>query len=245
MSTSDFPTAYTLDYVTHHLSLNGQRVLEVGCGEGQLARALLDLGYEVVAVDGDRDAVAAARQLGVTAHHAQWPNLNVSGFDAILFTRSLHHIHSLRQALDRARSALNPGGQVLVEDFRYGDLDERTITWFAGMTRLLMATGVLDRRDEWLASLSQARDPVPLWRTNHGHDLHAADEIDGVLREVFEEVERVRSAYFFRYISRAISNEGQRVRVGKAFADVEESLMHSNQIEPLGQRFIARVGHGT
>ncbi|MEM1042970.1 MAG: methyltransferase domain-containing protein [Bacteroidota bacterium] len=242
MSPDAFTTAYTLDYVTHHLPPQGQRLLEVGCGQGQLARALLDLGYDVVAVDEDHDAVASARQRGVTAHHAQWPDLNVSGFDAILFTRSLHHIHALRHALDRARSALNPGGSVMVEDFRYSDLDGRTIAWFAGTTRLLLATGVLDRRDEWLTSLSQAGDPVPVWRANHGHDLHTADEIDGVLGEVFEEVERVGCAYFFRYISRAVSTAAQRAKVGEAFAALEESLAHSNQIQPLGQRFLARSG---
>lgn len=238
---NDFPTTYTLDYVTGVLPPDGQRILEIGCGEGQLARALLDLGYEVMAVDGDRDAVAGARQRGVDAHHARWPDFDASGFDAVLFTRSLHHIHSLRPALEQSRSALKPGGHIIVEDFRYGELDERTIVWFAGMTRLLLATSVLDREPEWLSSLSTAGDPVSIWQANHGHDLHSAEAIDGMLRDVFEDVERTAAAYFFRYISRAISERDRREEVGRVFADLEESLADLNQIEPLGQRFIART----
>ncbi len=239
---NNFPVYYTLDYVLHNLPANCRRILEVGCGEGELARNLLDVGFEVVAVDDDLDAVTAARQLGVTVHHGVWPELDVSGFDAVLFTRSLHHVRSLRRAVEQAQVVLNPAGRVIVEDFRYTDLDKGTIMWFAGMVRLLMATGVIDCRDDWLTPFSEAKDPVSLWRTNHGHDLHSADAIHGVLREVFGKVERIGAAYFFRYVSSVISERNRRERIGKVFSDIEEFLVDSNQIEPLGQRFVAQVG---
>lgn len=43
------------------------RVLDVGTGTGILARAALEKGCSVVAVDIDHDAVAAAREMGVAA----------------------------------------------------------------------------------------------------------------------------------------------------------------------------------
>lgn len=239
MSPTDFTTAYTLEFVTRHLSLSRPSVLEIGCGNGRLARGLSDLGYDVVAVDGDRDAVASARQLGVTAHHAEWPDLDVSGFDAVLFTRSLHHIHSLGPALEHARTVLNPGGQILVEDFQYLDLDDRTIEWFARTAHLLVEAGVLDQPSDWLRALSQATNPVPLWRTNHGHDLHSADTLHKALAEVFGSVARTGAAYFFRYILRSIRDAHAQERVGRAFAMLEESLGMAQQIQPLGQRFVA------
>jgi 2-polyprenyl-3-methyl-5-hydroxy-6-metoxy-1,4-benzoquinol methylase len=39
----------------------GQRVLEVGCGDGRLSRRLAGLGAAVVAIDPDRELIAAAR----------------------------------------------------------------------------------------------------------------------------------------------------------------------------------------
>jgi SAM-dependent methyltransferase len=46
------------------LAPEGKRVLDVGCGEGWLARVLAETGYEVVGVDGSTDLVAAARAGG-------------------------------------------------------------------------------------------------------------------------------------------------------------------------------------
>ncbi len=40
-------------FVTEQLPSAPARVLEVGCGRGDLARAIAESGYEVVAIDPD------------------------------------------------------------------------------------------------------------------------------------------------------------------------------------------------
>src|SRR5438067_13415327 len=67
---------------------------------------------------------------------ASWPTFDSSvSFDAIAFTRSLHHINPLRQAIVRARELLNPNGFLLIEDFALDDVNEATIAWFVKVLR--------------------------------------------------------------------------------------------------------------
>ena len=87
-----------MEFVAGALPGPGLRLLEVGAGSGELARALVDAGHSVVAVDASEKAVASARELGVDARHADWHDFDDGTFDAILFTRSLHHIDRLQQA---------------------------------------------------------------------------------------------------------------------------------------------------
>ena len=54
-----------------------QRVLDLGCGEGWLLRALADRGIEAVGVDGDATLVEAARAAGSA-------NVHVASYEALV-----------------------------------------------------------------------------------------------------------------------------------------------------------------
>src|SRR6478672_10815629 len=45
----------------------GERILDLGCGDGALTKKLADLGCEVVAVDSSAAQIEAARTLGLDA----------------------------------------------------------------------------------------------------------------------------------------------------------------------------------
>src|SRR2546430_6145153 len=104
-----FETRYTYDFIKRFLSSEHSCILEVGCGTGELAARLSKDGYSVVAIDSGGASIAAARQLGVDARVVTWPDFASGQFDAVLFTRSLHHIHaldvSIRQAADSLATA--------------------------------------------------------------------------------------------------------------------------------------------
>src|SRR5690242_15587961 len=125
-----FETRYTYDFIKRHLASGPRRILEVGCGTGELAARLSRDGHAVIAIDSDPDSIAAARQLGVDARVATWPDFDAQRFDAVLFTRSLHHIHPLAQSVTRAANSLADDGRVIVEDFAYEVADEKTLRWF-------------------------------------------------------------------------------------------------------------------
>lgn len=126
-----FGTTETLSFLERWLT-HPLRILEVGCGDGDLASAMIERGHEVVAIDSDPAAVSAAKARGVDARVATWPAFEGGMFDAVLFTRSLHHIEPLDGAVTRARELLRPGGRILIEDFAPAEMSPRFLSWLRG-----------------------------------------------------------------------------------------------------------------
>lgn len=101
----------------------GLSVLDVGCGDGHVARRLAEAGAVVVGVDPVKRFIEAAQ-----AHEAQAPLgivyavddaealATVSGdaFDAAVAVLSLHHVGGLGPALHRLGEVLRPGGRLVV-----------------------------------------------------------------------------------------------------------------------------------
>jgi len=179
-----FETRYTYDFVRRFLPRGCRRILEVGCGTGELAARLSKDGYVVIAIDSDRDSVAAARRLGVNAHVATWPDFDQGQFDAVLFTRSLHHIHPLGESVRHAADCLANGGRIIVEDLAYESADEQTLRWFKSVIHLLEATSALVMSDEFLDKVLSKTETLTTWRENHERELHKAVEIDAQLEKM-------------------------------------------------------------
>jgi SAM-dependent methyltransferase len=113
-----------LQFVTAHLPSAASRVLEVGCGDGRLARALDDLGYQVVAIDPAAPEGAIFRVVSLEEF------AEPGRFDAVVASRSLHHIHDLAGALSKLQRLLVPGGRLIVVEHAFERLDERTAGWY-------------------------------------------------------------------------------------------------------------------
>ena len=166
---------YSLDFVRGALAPGARRVLEVGCGDGALAAMLATDGLEVTAIDADVEAVAEARGRGVDARLASWPDFDAGRFDALLFTRSLHHVGDLDASVAAAFAALAPEGRLIVEDFAFEEADEASLAWFRALAGLLA--------------------PAEL---AHDRDLHGARAIEDALGAA-----PAPAAYYFRYIEAA------------------------------------------
>jgi len=100
----------------------GARVVDVGCGDGQVARALAEAGAEVVGYDPfiqgtDWIAEGAGRYRLVRATADALPEADASA-DVVLFVFSLHHVPraSMAAALAEARPVLKPGGRLCVAE---------------------------------------------------------------------------------------------------------------------------------
>jgi SAM-dependent methyltransferase len=113
-----------LEFVTAQLPPAPARVLEVGCGSGRLARALDDLGYRVVAID------PAAPEGPIFQAVSLEEFADPGGFDAVVASRSLHHIPDLADALSKLHRLLVPDGRLIVVEHAFERLDEPTARWY-------------------------------------------------------------------------------------------------------------------
>lgn len=95
-----------------------RRVLDVGCGTGELALMLARDGHSVVGIDPSEECVAAARSRAGNADArfvcALFEDFCTDEpFDAITFVASLHYM-DMERALARAKALLAPGGVICV-----------------------------------------------------------------------------------------------------------------------------------
>ena len=93
-----------------------QRVLEVGCGWGELAERLEhETGAEVVAVDLSPRMVELARGRGVDASVGDVQDLpfDDESFDAVVAAWMLYHVADLDRGLAELARVLRPGGRLV------------------------------------------------------------------------------------------------------------------------------------
>jgi SAM-dependent methyltransferase len=110
-----------IDFVLSQLPPLPRRVLEVGCGEGQLARALAERGYDVVAIDPEAPEGPIFRKTTIEAFDEP------GRFDAVVASLSLHHVPDLGAALDKLRGL--SGGPLILNEHAWDRLEPMTPEW--------------------------------------------------------------------------------------------------------------------
>jgi len=94
----------------------GERVLDLGCGDGVLTERIIASGATVVAVDAAPDMVAAPRARGIDAHVMRGQDLTFEReFDAVFSNAALHWMRPTGAVLSGVRRALKPGGRFVGE----------------------------------------------------------------------------------------------------------------------------------
>ncbi len=99
----------------------GERILDLGCGDGALTIKLAALGCDVVAVDSSAPQVEAARRLGLDAYVADGARLNFDAeFDAVFSNAAIHWMKPVDDVIAGVWRAIRPGGRFVAEFGGYG-----------------------------------------------------------------------------------------------------------------------------
>ena len=95
---------------------SGERILDLGCGEGSLTEQLVAAGATVVGVDTSKAFVAASRERGLDARMMDAESLTFDReFDAVFSNAAMHWMLRPDRVLDGVTRALRPGGRFVSE----------------------------------------------------------------------------------------------------------------------------------
>ena len=132
---------YLMPQLRRLLGARRGAILDLGCGNGAIARRLLHEGFDAYGVDASATGIALANAsapgrfflLDVSTGKLPVP-LAEKQFDVVISTEVIEHLYDPRGFLDFARRILNPDGEIIVSTPYHGYLKNLA----------LAATGKLD-----------------------------------------------------------------------------------------------------
>lgn len=115
----------------------GERILDIGCGDGQLTLKIAATGAEVRGVDLSPQMAAAARARGVNADEASAESLPYPDriFDAVFSNAALHWVHDHDAMLTQVHRVLKPGGRFVAEMGGFGNIAAIRVAFDAALAR--------------------------------------------------------------------------------------------------------------
>lgn len=91
----------------------GDRVLEVGCGQGHLTRRLAERGVDVTGIDANPNAPEVAETDRVMHMNGESLEFDDATFDNVISVHALEHIPPLDQAIVEMARVMKPGATAL------------------------------------------------------------------------------------------------------------------------------------
>ena len=199
-------------FLRGHLPDPPARVLDVGCGQGELTTALAVAGYDVLGIDPNAPDGELFRRLKLE----EVPDAD-EPFDAVVASLSLHHVRDLDAGLDTIVRLLSPAGVLVLDEFAWDRMDEPTMDWLRGQRGAVAAAG----GGAGPSSLEELRSE---WDAEH-LGLHGYDAMRAALDERF--VERA-----FEWTPHLHRNLG-----GVTSGALEQALVDAGAIRALGFRY--------
>jgi SAM-dependent methyltransferase len=177
------------EFVLGQIGNSPIRVLEVGCGEGELARTLARVGHSVTAIDPQAPEGPIFRRTRIEEF------TDPAQFDHVVAILSLHHVEDLGIALSNMADLLRVGGTLVVVEFAWDRIDEATAEW--ALERLPVAS--LSEKPSWLGRRCQE------WARGGARETRAHAEsyfAEWASEEGFHSSRRIRDELGRRFVER-------------------------------------------
>ena len=208
----------------------GERILDVGCGEGTLTLKIIERGATVLGIDNSAEMIAAARSKGVDALLLPAEDMQFfAEFDAAFSNATLHWVLAKEQAGRAIFRALKPGGRFAGEMGGEGNLENLR----EALDEELIIRGYVPpvEASNWYASPGEFATV---------YEAAGFREVDARLIQRPTQIDHGVAAWVttFRkgWLDRAQVPEGERDEVGAAVAD----RVGSNVADYVRLRFIMR-----
>ncbi len=238
MNGREVPLHETLEFIAPRLK-KGSRVLEVGAGACELAAKLAWRGVRITALDRRfPDDLPNVQNLDTVEN--DFLDFMVRDpkdrFDAILFTRSLHHIAPIERALDRALEVLLPSGLFIAEEFSLEAPDEPTLVWYYDAMDLLSVAGLIEAHDH-----AAVDDVLERWRVDHDDDppLNTGAHMIAEVAARFEAVEVMTCPYLYGTLAHHLGDADKGEAIARHLLAIENQRIDRGEIRPVGLRICA------
>ena len=115
----------------------GERILDLGCGDGQLTQRIAGSGANVTAIDASAEMVAAARARGIAADQGPAESLPYpdGSFDAVFSNAVLHWVRGQDEMMDQVHRVLRSRGRFVAEMGGHGNIAAIRVAFASVLTR--------------------------------------------------------------------------------------------------------------
>jgi SAM-dependent methyltransferase len=224
----------TVSFLTEVLR-GRQRILEVGCGRGDVARRLGAAGFRITAVD--LALPDPSPSTNVTFIERDFLRLDAGPFDAIVFTSSLHHISPIDAAIDRAHRLLAPAGLLVADDFDLDAPNAATLRWYYDVQELLAAAELFPRE----RVDPPGSDVLQRWRVAHSDQppLHTGVQMRRAIAERFDLRDVHGAAYLYRYVTKYLPHDARGVALAQHIYSTERRGITDGTLNAVGLGIVA------
>ena len=126
---SNLATEKSLSKLLDQLSslVSGRRLLDVGCGEGQVVKAALEAGWDAFGIDLSKSAIEICKsKFSLPCESIDMFSDQLSGpFDIVIMSEFIEHVPRPSRFFQRARQLLCPGGYLYITTPNFNSFPRR------------------------------------------------------------------------------------------------------------------------